>query len=248
MHTLATGADEPTTRWWAARPGDPGCEDLDLAEPLPLLIVTDGLQHVDQLGTPARLRRGIAAGLLLLLAAVFVESGPDRAEVLGVPGGHARWIAEQLVPRLRQEGLADGIGPVTLTEEAERTVVTGSSFGGLTALFAVARAPQLIGTAIAQSVSLWALRGGGAGRAAAPRGREASPAAAAARGTLRGDHAGPRRRPGQRAERPARRLGPARCRPGPAQRRPRLGLVELPALLRRALGAAGVTARRSVTP
>ena len=155
VHTLATGADEPTTRGWAARPGDPGCEDLDLAEPLPLLIVTDGLQHVDQLGTPARLRRGIAAGLLPPLAAVFVESGPDRAEVLGVPGGHARWIAEQLVPRLRQEGLADGIGPVTLTEEAERTVVTGSSFGGLTALFAVARAPQLIGTAIAQSVSLW---------------------------------------------------------------------------------------------
>ncbi|MGP5673326.1 alpha/beta hydrolase [Brachybacterium alimentarium] len=155
LHTLATREGEPVTRWWASRPGDPGCEDLDPSAPLPLLIVTDGLQHVDQLGTPSRLRRGVAAGILPPLAAVFVESGPSRSEVLGVPGGHARWIAEQLAPRLREEGLRDSTGDVPLTDQASRTIVTGSSFGGLTALFAVARAPQLIGTAIAQSVSLW---------------------------------------------------------------------------------------------
>jgi enterochelin esterase-like enzyme len=154
LHTLRTSAAEPLTRWWASRPDDPGCEELDPARPLPLLVVTDGLQHVDQLGTPARLRRGVTAGLLPPLAAVFVESGPHRAAALGGPGGHARWIAETLLPRLRAQGLGDGLSPVRLAPESARTVVAGVGLGGLTALFAVARAPELISTAIAQSVPL----------------------------------------------------------------------------------------------
>lgn len=165
LPALGTAPGEPSVRWWAPRPGDAGCEDLDPRAPLPLLIVTDAEQHVEALGTPALLARGIAAGHLPPLAAVFVDSGPQRGEVLGVPGGHARWIAERLVPRLREDGLggerSDGEGTadeerrLAVTAEAARTVVTGSSFGGLTALFAVARAPQLLGAAIAQSVSLW---------------------------------------------------------------------------------------------
>jgi enterochelin esterase family protein len=42
-----------------------------------------------------------------------------------------------------------------VSHDPRRTVVTGASFGGLTALFALARAPQSIGAASAQSVSLW---------------------------------------------------------------------------------------------
>lgn len=154
---LASPSDGPRTRWWASRPGDAGCEGLDPEAPLPLLILTDGAQHVEHLDTPTLLARGVAAGVLPPLAAVFVDSGPQRGEVLGVPGGHARWIAEQLVPSLRAYGLGTGRGRarVLVTADPARTIVTGSSFGGLTALFAVARAPQLIGAVIAQSVSLW---------------------------------------------------------------------------------------------
>ena len=161
LHELPTGPEEPEVRWWAPRPGDPGCADLDPATPLPLLIVVDGEQHADQLGTPELVRRGISAGALPPLAAVFVTSGPDRPDVLGVPDGHARWIAETLVPRLRTEGLhACPEGPsqgaaVTVTSDPARTVLTGSSFGGLTTLFGVAWAPEQIGVGIAQSVSLW---------------------------------------------------------------------------------------------
>jgi enterochelin esterase family protein len=161
LHELPTGPEEPEVRWWAPRPGDPGCADLDPATPLPLLIVVDGEQHADQLGTPELVRRGISAGALPPLATVYVTSGPDRPDVLGVPDGHARWIAETLVPRLRSEGLhTSGEGPsqgaaVTVTSEPARTVLTGSSFGGLTTLFGVARAPEQIGVGIAQSVSLW---------------------------------------------------------------------------------------------
>lgn len=157
LRMLETGDTEPITRWWASGPGDPECEDLDPRQRLPLLIVTDGRQHADQLATPRLLRRGVTAGLLPPLAALFVEAGEQRGASLGVPGGHAQWIAEQLVPRLHVQGLGGGR---RLDHDPARTVITGSSFGGLTALFAVARAPELIGSAIAQSVSLWRYREG----------------------------------------------------------------------------------------
>ena len=159
LQELPRRPGEPRTLWWAPRPGDPGCEDLEAGADLPLLIVTDGLQHTG-LHTPELLARGVAAGALPPLVAVFVDSTAQRGEALGVPGGQARWIAEELVPRLRAEGLGTGPGRVQVTGEAARTVVTGASFGGLTALFAVARAPQRIGAAIAQSVSLWRYREG----------------------------------------------------------------------------------------
>jgi enterochelin esterase family protein len=157
LHALEIPGIEERVRWWAARPGDPGCERLRGDEPLPLLVVTDGAQHADRLGTPQRLRRGVASGMLPPLAAVLIDSGERRGEVLGVPGGHARWIAETLVPRLQAEGLRVGAAEasVPVTSDPSRVVVTGSSFGGLTALFALARAPHVVGTAIAQSVSLW---------------------------------------------------------------------------------------------
>lgn len=138
---LCTGAREPRVRWWAA----------ESDEPLPLLVVLDGEAHTERLATHRVLAAAVAAGRLPPLAAVFVDSGDRRADVLGVPWGHARWISSRLVPRLRRLGL-DGR---RLTADPGRTVVTGSSFGGLTALFAVARAPDVVGTALAQSTSLW---------------------------------------------------------------------------------------------
>src|SRR5690606_11629305 len=118
-------------------------------------IVTDGSQHTEGLCTPALLARAVTEGALPPLAAVFVEATAQRGEVLGVPGGHARWIAEQLVPRLRAEGLGDGAQRISVTSEAARTIISGSSFGGLTALVAAARSPEHRGAVIAQSTSLW---------------------------------------------------------------------------------------------
>lgn len=67
-----------------------------------------------------------------------------------MPDGQAQWFGEELVPALRREGVH---GPVT--DDPSRTVVVGSRFGALSALFAVARRPEAIGSAIAQSPSLW---------------------------------------------------------------------------------------------
>lgn len=140
-------AGSPWQCWSWVTPAPPGTD-------LPLLVITDGRAHVEQLGTHCVLQAAVAAGELPPLAVLFVDSGPDRAGDLGVPGGQARWIGEALVPALREEGLR---GP-RLTSDAHRTLVAGSSFGGLTALFAVARAPGTIGAAIVQSPSLWRYR------------------------------------------------------------------------------------------
>ena len=155
LQELPTAAGEPRVLWWAPGPGQGGGEGRETAADLPLLIVTDGSQHTEGLCTPALLARAVTEGALPPLAAVFVEATAQRGEVLGVPGGQARWIAEQLVPRLRAEGLGDGAQRISVTSEASRTIISGSSFGGLTALFAAARSPEHLGAVIAQSTSLW---------------------------------------------------------------------------------------------
>lgn len=138
LHELATAEGEPRTRWCTV-----GREDSRPPVDLPLLVVTDGEAHLERLDTPGMLAEAVRAGDLPPLLAVFLDAWPERARDLGVPGGQAAWIADTLVPRLRPE------------PDPHRTVITGSSFGGLTALFALARAPHRIGAAIAQSVSLW---------------------------------------------------------------------------------------------
>lgn len=164
VRELPTSAGEPRARWWApSRTHRPPSSPAPPAAParVPLLIVTDAAEHVEHLGTPAALARGVDAGVLPPLAAVFVDSGPQRAQVLGVPGGHARWIARELVPRLLADGLDERdrhhqAGPgAAVRIDPSRIIVTGSSFGGLTSLFALAQAPGEITAAIAQSTSLW---------------------------------------------------------------------------------------------
>ncbi|MFF2452509.1 alpha/beta hydrolase-fold protein [Isoptericola sp. NPDC058082] len=140
---LPTSDDEPRAWWWAP--------ERPVADPLPLLVLLDGEAHAERLGTARVLADAVAAGVLPPVAVVMVASGPDRAGVLGVPGGVARWVGEVLVPRVRRERL----GGRRVDADPRRTVVAGSSFGGLSALFAVARFPEALGAAVAQSPSLW---------------------------------------------------------------------------------------------
>lgn len=136
-------ASSPWQCWsWTASDG---------ADSLPLLVVTDGRAHVEELGTHRVLQAAVDRGVLPPVAAIFLDSGPDRATDLGVPGGQARWIGEELVPALRREGV-DGR---RITTDPDRTVVCGSSFGGLTALFAAARTPDVVAAGVVQSPSFW---------------------------------------------------------------------------------------------
>lgn len=150
LHELAASPHAPRARVAVLRGAD--TPPPAPSAPLPLLIVFDGEAHAGPQDTPAELQRAVTAGLLPEMALVLVDAGPRRAEVLGVPDGRARWVARELAPRLREEGLDCGDGH---RQQVGRIVVTGSSFGGLSALFALAQAPTLITDAVAQSPSLW---------------------------------------------------------------------------------------------
>lgn len=107
--------------------------------------------------TPGLLATATREGRLPPVIAVFIDAWPNRAEQLGVPGGQAAWIVEKLLPTLHRQGLTD---PTTgeywrIDPDPRRTILTGASFGGLTALFAFAEAPELCSSVSAQSVSLW---------------------------------------------------------------------------------------------
>lgn len=115
--------------------------------------------------TPAFLQAAMHSGLMGACTAVFIESGPDRASLLGVPNGLAAWTAQILVPTITARGLPVASAEPTMQRaeappahvpvDGEHVFVTGSSFGGLSALFTAVLAPAV--TAVAQSPSLWRL-------------------------------------------------------------------------------------------
>jgi enterochelin esterase-like enzyme len=61
------------------------------------------------------------------------------------------WIAEWLLPQLRTE--------LSITNDRRRVIVGGSSMGGLAALYALLRRPDVFGGALAMSPSLWVGKG-----------------------------------------------------------------------------------------
>ena len=91
----------------------------------------------------------IESGLIPPLHALFVDSANVSLRSAELPDaqGTTRSLAEQFLPWAR------ALLPVSAA--AAQTVVTGSSFGGLAALLAVARHPELVAVALAQSPSLW---------------------------------------------------------------------------------------------
>jgi enterochelin esterase family protein len=130
---------DPRVRLWRSSSGDAR---------VPLVVFFDGEAHLDRMHTPAVLRAAEREGLLPGIAAVFVDAGARRAHDLGLPGGQSEWVASRLVPRLHREGVLGEVAP-------EQTIVVGSSFGGLSALFALAHARGTITAAVAQSTSFW---------------------------------------------------------------------------------------------
>ncbi|WP_084502583.1 alpha/beta hydrolase-fold protein [Microbacterium indicum] len=148
------GADKP----WLAGGAGPRIVELepgvrlarlgDPSRPAPLVVWFDGEGHIERQGTASIAAGAHAAGVLPDVALAFVDSGDARAEILGVPGGNAERVGRDLVPRLHRDGV---LGPVS----PDDTIVTGSSFGGLSALFALLHGEGRVAAAVAQSTSYW---------------------------------------------------------------------------------------------
>ncbi len=119
-----------------------------------LLVALDGLSYQSIVPAPEIVgylvaKRRIPPAVLVL---VGNAAGARDEELLHNPR-FARFLGGELVPRLRRA--------YRWTPRAERTVILGSSLGGLTAAFAALRYPRLFGNVLAQSGAFsWSKTGG----------------------------------------------------------------------------------------
>ncbi|MFJ2991403.1 enterochelin esterase domain-containing protein [Pandoraea sp. NPDC087047] len=113
-----------------------------------LLVVFDAHAYVNTVPTPVILDNLIAEGRIPRTAALIVGviDGNTRGKELPPNPAFGRFLAEELMPWARAQGVS---------APAERTVVAGSSYGGLASAWAAHVAPQWFGNVLSQSGSYW---------------------------------------------------------------------------------------------
>lgn len=113
-----------------------------------LLVVFDAHAYVNTVPTPVILDNLIAEGRIPRTAALIVgviDSGTRGKELPPNPA-FARFLSEELMPWAKAQGVS---------APAARTVVAGSSYGGLASAWAAHEAPQWFGNVLSQSGSYW---------------------------------------------------------------------------------------------
>ena len=120
-----------------------------------LLLVFDGPAYIDPhlVPTPTILDNLIAEGKIPPLVAVLPDSLDQKTRSLELP------CYEPFVEYLKQELLPWVHTHYHVTSDPERTIVAGSSYGGLAATFAGFKAPEVFGNVLSQSGTFrWNLR------------------------------------------------------------------------------------------
>lgn len=114
-----------------------------------LLVVLDGRNYQREVPTPALLDALIDAGRLPPTLAVFVDNPDQAARSRELPDNadFADFLADELMPDVR-----DRVG---FKPEPSRTVLAGSSYGGLASLTVALRRPDTFGNALSLSGSYW---------------------------------------------------------------------------------------------
>jgi enterochelin esterase family protein len=115
----------------------------------PLLVCFDGSTYTHQVPTPVILDNLIADGKIPPTVAVFIAQSPQpqRNIELSNNAPFADFVAGELLPQVRSGW--------RVTADPAKTVVCGSSAGGLAALFFAFRRPDVFGNVLAQSAALW---------------------------------------------------------------------------------------------
>ncbi|UVL60622.1 DUF3327 domain-containing protein [Pseudomonas sp. B21-032] len=113
-----------------------------------LLVLFDAHAYTRQVPTPTILDNLIADGLIAPTAALIIANPSDLSRQQELPPNpqFARFMAEELMPWARRQGLAAA---------SERTVVAGSSYGGLASAYLGLKHPQLFGNVLSMSGSYW---------------------------------------------------------------------------------------------
>ncbi|MDC0611219.1 alpha/beta hydrolase-fold protein [Vibrio sp.] len=115
----------------------------------PLLIVFDGDDYLTKVPTPTILDNLIAAGKVPPMRAVFINTPTPslRAKELTPNNAYSHFLATEFKPWLCK---AHNICP-----NAENTILTGSSFGGLSSMYIAFKHPDQFGKVLSQSGSFW---------------------------------------------------------------------------------------------
>jgi len=125
---------------WTYRPaaGEPGA----------LLVLFDAHSYLQQVSTPAIIDNLVGEGLIPPTAVVLVGNASPEARGRELPPNESfiRFLDEELMPWVEEQGLA---------QPASRTVVAGSSYGGLASAHAGLRLPHRFGNVLSLSGSYW---------------------------------------------------------------------------------------------
>lgn len=123
---------------------------FDPADPdVILLLMFDGQEYRTRMPVPAILDALVAGGRLPPVVGVFIANPDAAARARELPGNpaFAAMLAEELLP-----WVAERTG---VTPRPERTVLAGSSYGGLAAATAALAHPERFGNALSISGSFW---------------------------------------------------------------------------------------------
>ncbi|WBW97788.1 alpha/beta hydrolase [Oceanirhabdus sp. W0125-5] len=115
-------------------------------EPYNLLIITDGSVYLDISGKEI-LDNLINDNKIPPTVAVFIDSNDHRMSELMCNDHFSAYIVEEVIPWVREH--------YNVTEDASKTIIAGSSLGGLTASFMGLRYPNIFGNILSQSGSYW---------------------------------------------------------------------------------------------
>jgi enterochelin esterase-like enzyme len=115
----------------------------------PLLVVFDGAVYVNTVPVPVVLDNLFAKKRIPPMVAIMLANPTPASRGTELPchAPFADFLAKEVAPWMRDNYHA--------TSDAARTFVAGSSYGGLAAVFAALRHPEVFGNVLSQSGSFW---------------------------------------------------------------------------------------------
>lgn len=117
--------------------------------PSDLIVVFDENAYIDRVPTPVILDNLIAAGKIRPTIAVLIAnpSQETRGKELAPNPRFADFLANELIPWVHTH--------YSVTGDPTRSVIAGSSLGGIAATYAALRHPEVFGNVLCQSGSFW---------------------------------------------------------------------------------------------
>ncbi|CUJ19249.1 Ferric enterobactin esterase [Achromobacter xylosoxidans] len=113
-----------------------------------VLVLFDAGPYLNRVPTPTILDNMIAAGVIPPTAALLISNPTAESRGVELPPNpdFAEFLARELMPWAARQGIA---------APAARTVIGGSSYGGLASSYAALRHPEVFGNVLSQSGSYW---------------------------------------------------------------------------------------------